>query len=65
MELPQDAIEALHQRGWHFYTFIGRGGCRFMCSWDTTEQDVNDFATDIAEVMQTVGKQDTVAVSDR
>jgi threonine aldolase len=65
VELPQDAIEALHQRGWHFYTFIGRGGCRFMCSWDTTEQDVNDFATDIAEVMQTVGKQDTVAVSDR
>ena len=27
--------EKLKERGWRFYTFIGKGGCRFMCSWDT------------------------------
>jgi len=46
-ELPESAIRAMHDRGWMFYTFIGRGGCRFMCSWDTTENDVRDFAADL------------------
>lgn len=43
-ELPQPVIEGLRARGWMFYTFIGAGGCRLMCSWDTTEEDVNAFA---------------------
>ena len=46
-ELPLDAIARLRERGWIFYTFIGAGGCRFMCSWDTTEEDVNSLAEDI------------------
>jgi threonine aldolase len=46
-ELPRPAIEALWARGWLFYTFIGAGGCRFMCSWDTREADVDAFAADI------------------
>lgn len=61
VEFPQDVIDALHQRGWHFYTFIGRGGCRLMCSWDTTEEDVADFANDIAEVMGVERKQESVS----
>jgi threonine aldolase len=44
-------IDALHARGWHFYTFIGAGGARLMCSWDTTQEDVDDFATDLAKMM--------------
>ena len=48
-ELPEEAIRTLWNRGWMFYTFIGRGGCRFMCSWDTTEEDVRAFAADIRE----------------
>lgn len=51
VELPQEVITALRERGWMFYTFIGQGGCRFMCSWDTKEEDVNAFASDIAELM--------------
>src|SRR5687768_8720429 len=39
-ELPLPVIEALHAKGWLFYTFIGAGGCRFMCSWDTQPEDV-------------------------
>lgn len=50
VELPAAKAEALRQSGWRFYTFIGQGGCRFMCSWDTTEADVQALADDIARV---------------
>ena len=50
-ELPEKAIAGLREKGWRFYTFIGKGGCRFMCSWDTTEQDVRDLAADLAAAL--------------
>lgn len=50
-ELPKAAVTALHQKGWKFYSFIGEGGCRFMCSWDTNEADVDAFAADIRSEM--------------
>jgi threonine aldolase len=46
-EIPAHAIRAMHAKGWHFYTFIGAGGCRFMCSWDTQPGDVDAFAADM------------------
>ena len=46
-ELPQPVIKGLRERGWMFYTFIGQGGCRLMCAWDTTEKDVDDFAGEL------------------
>ncbi len=46
-ELPRTAIEALRAKGWKFYTFIGAGGCRLMCAWDTTPADVEAFAADL------------------
>jgi threonine aldolase len=52
VKLPERAIEAMHQRGWWFYTFIGQGGCRLMCSWDTTEQEVRAFVTELKEVLR-------------
>jgi len=53
VELPQRAIDEMHKRGWKFYTFIGKGGCRLMCAWDTTEEDVKEFAADLGEVLGT------------
>jgi len=50
VELSSEAAEALKKRGWLFYTFIGVGGARFMCSWDTTEEDVAALASDIRDV---------------
>jgi threonine aldolase len=47
VQLPSAAIEALHLKGWRFYTFIGDGGARLMCAWDTTEESVRAFAADI------------------
>ncbi|AAR36798.1 low specificity L-threonine aldolase [Geobacter sulfurreducens] len=47
-DLPPGVVDALHGLGWHFYTFIGSGGARFMCSWETSDQDIDLLATDIA-----------------
>lgn len=38
----------LRAAGWGFYTFIGAGGCRFMCAWDTQPDIVDRLAADIA-----------------
>jgi threonine aldolase len=45
VELPRAWAEALHRRGWHFYTIAG--GERLMCSWDTQEADVAAFLNDL------------------
>ena len=47
-----EVATTLRARGWRFYTFIGSGGARFMCSWDTTEEDVNSLVHDVRELMQ-------------
>lgn len=46
-EIPPPAVSALRERGWFFYNFIAKGGCRLMCSWDTTEEDVTSFTADL------------------
>lgn len=47
VELPAQAMDAMHERGWEFYTFMGTGGARLMCSWDTTEETVLAFIADL------------------
>jgi threonine aldolase len=49
VDLPKPVIQALWDKGWLFYNFIGEGGCRLMCSWDTREEDVRTFAADLLE----------------
>jgi threonine aldolase len=39
-EMSASTATALRAAGWHFYSFIGTGGARFMCSWQTSEDDV-------------------------
>ena len=50
VRMPQKVLDGLHQRGWHFYTFIGAGGARLMCSWATTDEDVESLIRDAAEL---------------
>jgi threonine aldolase len=50
VEMPLGMISALREKGWHFYTFIGEGGARFMCSWDTTQEDIAALVHDIREL---------------
>ncbi|MEH3021535.1 MAG: low specificity L-threonine aldolase [Pseudomonas oryzihabitans] len=51
LQLSEPALEYLRSRGWRFYTFIGSGGARFMCSWDTEEARVLELAADIRTAM--------------
>jgi len=46
VKMPTSVADKLHERGWRFYTFIGEGGCRLMCSWDIQEADVEAFVAD-------------------
>ncbi len=46
---PQ-AAAAMRTAGWRFYQFIGSGGCRFMCAWDTTPEAVDALAADLRAV---------------
>jgi threonine aldolase len=47
VEMPRHLIDYMHGQGWKFYSFIGEGGCRLMCSWDTREEDVRAFVDDL------------------
>ena len=40
VEMSRARAAQLRARGWQFYDFIGAGGYRFMCSWQTTEADL-------------------------
>lgn len=47
LRMGDPVIAALQRAGWHFYTFIGAGGVRLMCSWDTSEATVHAFVDDL------------------
>ncbi len=47
VQMPMPVIDRLRANGWHFYTFIAVGGVRLMCSWDTTEESIEQFVADI------------------
>lgn len=48
LNLPKGIPEKLKALGWHFYTFIGDGGARFMTTWDTTDDDIDALVADVA-----------------
>ncbi|HEY1725679.1 MAG TPA: low specificity L-threonine aldolase [Steroidobacteraceae bacterium] len=50
VDLPPPAAEALNARGWHFYMLAG-AGYRLMCSWATTEQEVDALVRDLQQVL--------------
>ena len=51
-ELPPAIIKGLHAKGWRFHQFIGAGGCRFMCAWDTQLETVEAFAKHIKDLCE-------------
>jgi len=52
IELPKAVREGLWAKGWKFYTFIGEGGCRFMCSWDLLPETVDRLADDLQSLLE-------------
>ena len=51
VQMPEVLIDSLHSTGWHFYTFIGSGHARFMCSWQTRAEDVRDFVMEVERLV--------------
>ena len=50
--LPTVAADAVAARGWRFYNDVGPGGAaRLMCSWDSTESDVDAFVDNLAAAL--------------
>lgn len=51
VRMPQDLIDGLKAAGWHFYTFIGTGEARLMCSWQTGQGDVAALVADARRLL--------------
>lgn len=51
VELPEPVIKSLRQKGWKFYTFIGVGGVRLMCGWNTTRDRIDALIADMKAEM--------------
>lgn len=49
-ELPEKTEKHLRSKGWLFYNFIGAGGSRLMCSWDTGTEEIEQLIADCHEV---------------
>ncbi|HEY2081825.1 MAG TPA: low specificity L-threonine aldolase [Verrucomicrobiae bacterium] len=47
--LPPALAKGLHERGWEIHGFTD-GGSRFMCSWQTTEADIDAVVADILAI---------------
>ena len=51
-KIPDPVVQAMHERGWKFYTHVGGWEeSRLMCSWDTTTEDVDSFAADLKKLL--------------
>lgn len=48
---PPRVKQCLLERGWHFYSFIGTGQARLMCSWNTKDEDVDQLVAEIGKCM--------------
>ena len=49
--LPEAAIQRLREKNWLFYTFIGVGGVRLMCSWNSTQERIDQLVQDVKDAI--------------
>jgi len=50
VSIAPDIAARLRELGWKFYDSIGEGSARLMCSWATTDQEINAFCADAQQV---------------
>lgn len=50
VEFPVEVRTKLREMGWVFYEFIGVGTSRLMCSWATSDAEVERFIGDVAQL---------------
>ncbi|HWD91196.1 MAG TPA: low specificity L-threonine aldolase [Verrucomicrobiae bacterium] len=49
--LPENLAKGLRERGWEFHDFAG-GGSRLMCSWQTSEADIDALMADVRVIQK-------------
>jgi threonine aldolase len=49
--MPLAMIDALQKRGWRFYCDLAPNQARFICSWDSMEEDVDSLTADIKSLL--------------
>ncbi|NJL00066.1 MAG: low specificity L-threonine aldolase [Spirulinaceae cyanobacterium SM2_1_0] len=54
VQLPPAVGDRLRAQGWQFYTFIGVGGARFLCSWSTTRARIDELVADVRAAIAAV-----------
>lgn len=47
VRLPEQVHEHLKQAGWRYHSFLADGASRLMCSWNTTDEDIQAFIRDV------------------
>ena len=47
VRLPERLVRDLNARGWHFYKFVEPDVYRLMCSWATTDAEIERFIGDV------------------
>jgi len=50
IRLPENLLSGLRERGWVIYNFIGGDVARLMCSWQTTDADIDALLADVASL---------------
>lgn len=51
VSLPAAAHRLMREKGWNYHLVTGDTGARLMCSWDTTEEHINQFLTDLESAL--------------
>ena len=52
--MPKPLLVGLRDRGWVIYNFIGENVVRLMCSWSTTENDIDALLADIEDIQKPI-----------
>jgi threonine aldolase len=47
VRLADSLVHSLHARGWHFYKFVEPDTYRLMCSWATSEANIDQLISDL------------------
>jgi threonine aldolase len=47
LRLPDELVARMHAAGWEFHNFFEPGLYRLMCSWATTETEIDTFVADL------------------
>ena len=50
VQMDDELVRGLHQRGWRFYKFMEPDIYRLMCSWSTTDEDISMLVDDFVAI---------------